>query len=124
MLTVKDVNRLDLPKQDNYERALAIGLEKFSRKDPGWIAERAGGAIRDGNLVTPHLNMNILLNLGSRKFTISETGEEAPSGCQYFVYITSILPKGSNQLESLNILENSRMALSMSLHSIDEQRTF
>ena len=78
MLTVKDVNRLDLPKQDNYERALAIGLEKFSRKDPGWIAERAGGAIRDGNLVTPHLNMNILLNLGSRKFTISETGEEAP----------------------------------------------
>lgn len=78
MLTVKDVNRLDLPKQDNYERALAIGLEKFSRKDPGWIAKNAGATICDGNLVTPHLNVNILLNLESKEFTISETGEEAP----------------------------------------------
>ncbi len=78
MLTVKDVNKLDLPKQDNYERALAIGLEIFSRKDPKWIAEKAGASISDGNLVIPHLNMNILLDLKIQNFTIQETGQEAP----------------------------------------------
>ncbi|MGC8605173.1 MAG: DUF3786 domain-containing protein [Desulfomonilaceae bacterium] len=78
MLTLKDVNRLDLPKQDNYERALAIGLEIFSRKDPGWTAEKAGGSISDGNLVVPHLNMHILLELETQHFSIRETDQEAP----------------------------------------------
>ena len=33
---------MDLPKQDNYEKALEIGLDIFSRKDPAWIANQAG----------------------------------------------------------------------------------
>ena len=60
MLTVKDVNKMDLPKQDNYERALAIGLEKFGKKDPNWIAEKSGGRIFGGNLAIPHLNTTIV----------------------------------------------------------------
>lgn len=79
MLTVKDNNKLDLPKQDNYERALAIGLDIFSRKDPKWIAKKSGSLIsRGGAIVVPHLNMHVLLDLETKKFTIQETGEEAP----------------------------------------------
>ncbi len=78
MLTVKDVNKMDLPKQDNYERALAIGLEKFGKKDPNWIAEKSGARIFGANLAIPHLNTTIVLDLQTQKFTIQETGEEAP----------------------------------------------
>ena len=78
MLTFKDINKMDLPKQDNYERAFAIGLEKFARKDPEWIAERAGASISDGKLVVPHLNTNLILDLKGKTFCVQETGEEAP----------------------------------------------
>lgn len=78
MLTVKDLNKLDIPKQDNYEKALEIGLGIFSRKDPEWIAGKAGASIDGGNLFLPYLNMRIRMDLETSKFFIQETGEEAP----------------------------------------------
>ncbi|MGC8657988.1 MAG: DUF3786 domain-containing protein [Desulfomonilaceae bacterium] len=78
MLTFKDMNKMDLPKQDNYERALAIGLEKFSRKEPSWIAEKAGASISDGKLIVPHLNTNLILDLETKAFSLQETDKEAP----------------------------------------------
>jgi hypothetical protein len=78
MLTVKDFNKLDLPKQDNYERALEIGLDIFSRKDPAWIASKAGASISGQSVVVPHLNMRIQLEIETGKFSIQETGQEAP----------------------------------------------
>jgi hypothetical protein len=78
MLTVKDFNKLDLPKQDNYEKALEIGLDIFSRKDPAWIANKAGATFSGQNLAVPHLNMLVQLDLETKKFSIQETGAEAP----------------------------------------------
>ena len=78
MLTVTDFNKLDLPKQDNYEKALEIGLDIFSRKDPAWIANKAGTTISGHNLAVPHLNMLVQLDLETKKFSIQETGAEAP----------------------------------------------
>ena len=78
MLTVKDFNKLDLPKQDNYEKALEIGLDIFSRKDPAWIAIHAGAKISGQNVLVPHLNTLVQLDLETKKFSIQETGAEAP----------------------------------------------
>ena len=46
MLNIKDLSRPELPKQDNYEQALKIGLEIFGRKDPGRVAQKAGALSR------------------------------------------------------------------------------
>ncbi|MFH0958041.1 MAG: DUF3786 domain-containing protein [Pseudomonadota bacterium] len=78
MLTLKDFTKLDIPKQDNYEKALELGLDVFSRKDPAWTANQAGASLSGQNLLLPHLNMNIQLDLKTKKFSIQGTGEEAP----------------------------------------------
>ncbi len=66
-----------MPKQDNYERALKLGLEAFSRKDPGRVAEKAGAELVERKLILPHLDRHIVLDLNTQEFTIRETGEEA-----------------------------------------------
>lgn len=77
MLNIKDLSQPDLPNQDNYEQALKIGLEIFSRKDPGRIAQKALADLVGRSLVVPHLDREIVINLDSHKFSIKETGEEA-----------------------------------------------
>lgn len=99
MLTLRDNDKLDLSKQDNYEKALDVGLEIFDRKDPGWIAEKSGASISGGAIVVPHLNMSVLLDLETRKFSIKETGEEAPIWLSilcvhYLNSSTGNMPKG------------------------------
>jgi hypothetical protein len=72
------LSRPELPKQDNYEQALKIGLEIFDRRDPGRVAEKAGAQLVGRSIIIPHLNKEILLNVDSHKFLFRETGEEAP----------------------------------------------
>lgn len=78
MLNIKDLSGPALPKQDNYERALKIGLEAFARKDPGRVAEKAGAEFAQRRIILPHLDRHIVLDVDSRSFTIRETGEESP----------------------------------------------
>ncbi len=78
MLNIKDLSRPELPKQDNYEQALKIGLEIFGRRDPGRVAEKAGARFEDRCVVLPHLNTEIVLNVDSHRFTVMPAGEEAP----------------------------------------------
>lgn len=78
MLNIKDLSRPELPKQDNYEQALKIGLEIFDRKDPGRTAEKAGAEMVGRSVVLPHLDRHIVLDVDTHRFTIKETTEEAP----------------------------------------------
>ena len=77
MLNIKDLSGPALPKQDNYERALKLGLEVFSRKDPGRVAEKAAAEFKGRRIILPHLNRRIVLDVDSHVFTMMETGEEA-----------------------------------------------
>jgi hypothetical protein len=79
MLNIKDLSRPDLPKQDNYEQALKIALEIFTRKDPGRVAQKAGAALVGRSVILPHLDRGVVVNLDNLKFSIKETGEEAPT---------------------------------------------
>jgi hypothetical protein len=78
MLNIKDLSHPELPKQDNYEQALNIALEIFSRKDPGRIADKAAAKLVGRSIIVPHLDREIVVNLDNKRFTIKETGEEAP----------------------------------------------
>ncbi|MGB6063601.1 MAG: DUF3786 domain-containing protein [Desulfomonilaceae bacterium] len=78
MLNIKDMSSPELPKQDNYEQALKIGLEIFSRKDPGRIAQKAGAHFEGRSVIVSHLDKQILLNVDTHRFSIKETDEEAP----------------------------------------------
>lgn len=78
MLNIKDLSRPDLPKQDNYEQALKIGLEVFRRKDPARLAQKAGARFEEGSVVVPHLDREIVLDVGSHRFSIKGTDEDAP----------------------------------------------
>jgi len=78
MLNIKDLSAPELPKQDNYEQALKIALEIFARKDPGRIAQKALADLVGRSLLLPHLDREIVINLDTHKFSIKETGEEAP----------------------------------------------
>jgi len=78
MLNIKDVSRPELPKQDHYEQALKLGLEVFSRRNPGRIAEKSGAAWEGRSVILPHLDRKIFLNADTHRFTIGPGGEEAP----------------------------------------------
>jgi len=78
MLNIRDLSRPELPKQDNYEQALRLGVEAMERKDPLRIAVRAGCTFIDRTVVVPHLDRSIAYQLDSKKFTVRETGEETP----------------------------------------------
>jgi Domain of unknown function (DUF3786) len=78
MLNIKDLSRPELPKQDNYEQALKIGLEIFGRKDPGRVAQKAGALFEGRSVIVPHLDREIVLNADTQSLSIKETGEEAP----------------------------------------------
>jgi len=78
MLNIRDLSRPELPKQDNYEQALRLGLEALERKDPGRVAAKAGCDFTQRTLVVPHLDRSIAFELDSKKFIVRETGEEAP----------------------------------------------
>ncbi len=78
MLNIKDLSRPELPKQDNYEQALKIALEIFSREDPSRLAEKANADFQGGSVIVPHLNRKIGLEVGTHRFSIIDTGEEAP----------------------------------------------
>jgi hypothetical protein len=78
MLNIKDLSRPELPKQDNYEQALRIGLQILERKDPGRVAARSGCDFVDRAIVVPHLERHVVFELDQKKFSIKETGEEAP----------------------------------------------
>ena len=78
MLNIKDLSRPELPKQDNYEQALRLGLEIFQRKDPGRIAVKAGARYEDRRVFVPHLDRELVIDVKSQQFHIKETGEEAP----------------------------------------------
>ncbi len=78
MLNIKDLSRPELPKQDNYEQALKIGLEIFGRKDPGRVAQKAGARFQDRSIIVSHLDREVVLHVDSHRFSIRETDEEAP----------------------------------------------
>jgi hypothetical protein len=78
MLNIKDLSRPELPKQDNYEQALKIGLEVFAGKDPMEVAAKAGAQFVNRSIVLPHLDRSIVLNVDTGQFTIRETDEDAP----------------------------------------------
>jgi len=78
MLNIKDLSRPELPKQDNYEQALKIGLEIFSRRDPGRVAEKAAARMEGRLVIVPHLDREIALDATSHRISIRQTGEEAP----------------------------------------------
>jgi len=77
MLNIKDLSHPELPKQDNYEQALKIALEIFSRKDPGRTAEKARAVFEGRSVIVPHLNRKVVLDVDTQQFSIMETGEEA-----------------------------------------------
>lgn len=78
MLNIQDLSRPDLPTKDNYEEALKIGLEAFSRKNPGRLAVNAGGTFSNRCFFLPHLDREIVLDVESQRFTVQPSGEEAP----------------------------------------------
>jgi hypothetical protein len=78
MLNIRDLSRPELPKQDNYEQALKIGLGIIERKDPGRVAEKAGALFTGRSVIVPHLDQEIVLNVDTHRFSIKETDEEAP----------------------------------------------
>jgi hypothetical protein len=77
MLNIKDLSQSELPKQDNYEQALRIGLEIFSRKDPGRAAQKARADFKGRSVIVPHLDRKIALDVDTQRFSIMETGAEA-----------------------------------------------
>jgi hypothetical protein len=78
MLNIKDLSKPELPKQENYEQALKIGLEIFDRRDPGRVAEKAAARFVGRSVIIPHLDKEIILNADTHRFSIKETDEEAP----------------------------------------------
>ncbi len=76
MLNIRDLSHPELPKQDNYEQALKIALEIFTKKDPGSVAEKARAIFQAKSIIVPHLNRRIMLDLDAQRFSIVETGEE------------------------------------------------
>jgi hypothetical protein len=78
MLNISDLSRPEIPKQDNYEQALKIGLEIFARKDPGRVAQKAGALFEGRSVIVPHLDKKIALNADTHRCSIKETGEDAP----------------------------------------------
>jgi hypothetical protein len=76
MLNIKDLSGPELPNQDNYEQALKIALERFERKDPGRVAEKAAARFENRCVIVPHLDREIVLNVDTRTFSIRGTGEE------------------------------------------------
>ncbi len=76
MLNIRDLSHPELPKQDNYEQALKIALEIFTKKDPGSVAEKARAIFQAKSIIVPHLNWRIMLDLDAQRFSIVETGEE------------------------------------------------
>jgi hypothetical protein len=79
MLNTKDLSGPDLPVRDTYEEALKLGLEAFSRKDPGRLAVKARATFEDGHVIIPYLERSLVLDTHSKRFSIRETGEEAPA---------------------------------------------
>jgi len=78
MLNINDLSSPDLPKQDNYERALKIGIEVFRRKDPARLAPEAGARFEEGHVIVPHLDREIVLDTESHRFSVRGTDEDAP----------------------------------------------
>ncbi|HMK35217.1 MAG TPA: DUF3786 domain-containing protein [Desulfomonilaceae bacterium] len=78
MLNIKDLSHPELPKQDNYEQALKMGLEIFDRRDPGRVAQKAGATYAGRSVIIPHLDREIVLNVDTHRFSIKQTDEEAP----------------------------------------------
>jgi hypothetical protein len=78
MLNIKDLSQPELPKQDNYEQALKLGLDTFKRKDPGRLADKSGCRYEDGQVIVPHLDRHIVIDAKAGTIGVQETGEEAP----------------------------------------------
>lgn len=78
MLNIKDLSRPELPKQDNYEQALKLGLEAFERKDPARTAAKAGARFDEGVVILPHLDREIALHVKDRALSVRPGGEESP----------------------------------------------
>jgi hypothetical protein len=78
MLNIKDISQPDLPKQDNYEQALKLGLEVFGRRDPGRVAQKAGAQLEGRMVVVPHLDRELVLNIDTHHFFLRETGQDIP----------------------------------------------
>ncbi|MBI5568994.1 MAG: DUF3786 domain-containing protein [Desulfomonile tiedjei] len=78
MLNIKDLSSPELPKQDNYEQALRLALEVFSRRDPGRVAELAAARFVGRRVILPHLDREIALDLDSQQFAVLPGGQEAP----------------------------------------------
>ncbi len=76
MLNIRDLSHPELPKQENYEQALKIALEIFTKKDPDSVAEKARAIFQAKSIIVPHLNRRIMLDLDAQRFSIVETGEE------------------------------------------------
>jgi hypothetical protein len=78
MLNIKDLSHPDLPSQENYEEALKIGLEIFSRRDPGRTAQKARAELVGRSVIIPYLDRHIVLNVDTHGFSIKESDEEVP----------------------------------------------
>ncbi len=78
MLNIKDLSKPELPKQDNYEQALKLGMEYFFRKDPFRTAQKSGVDMDRRTLVISHLDRKIVFDLEKRLFFIGDAQDEAP----------------------------------------------
>jgi hypothetical protein len=78
MLNIKDLSKPELPKQDNYEQALKLGMEAFFKKDPYRVAQKSGVEMDRRTLEISHLDRTIIFDLEKRFFYIGEVQNEAP----------------------------------------------
>jgi hypothetical protein len=77
MINIKDLSRPELPKQDNYERALNLAMEAFSRKDPARVAAKAGAGFENGRIRLPHLNKTLALDCKTHEFRLTQGSEDS-----------------------------------------------
>jgi hypothetical protein len=77
MINIKDLSRPELPKQDNYERALELAMEAFSRKDPERVSAKGGARYDQGKIFIPHLNKTIILDSKTHLFSLKEGDSES-----------------------------------------------
>lgn len=78
MLNIKDLSQPDALNRENYEHALRLGIDAFQRKDPVRIAISAGCRCEEGAAIVPHLNVEIVLDFNTLRFTVGRAGPEAP----------------------------------------------
>ncbi len=100
MINIKDISNPELSKKDNYEQALDIAWEAFSRKDPERVAAKAGAKYEPGRVLLPHLNKTVAIDTKTREFIINQEKEQVEAPTWLAILATHYLNSASGTVPS------------------------